>query len=149
MLLAPITSHLDYIYNLRIFSFLTVTGGLTKSKVSSPCVRTKSLRRVRLFVTLWTVARQAPLSMEFSRQEYWRGLPCPPPGDLPDQGIEPVSLVLQVDSLPLSHWGSPVACRTMSPLKVRLKTTPLGTQGSCSLICSKGLFCAHCNALQT
>ena len=40
--------------------------------------------------TLWTVACQAPLSMEFSRQEYWSGLPCPPPGDLPDPGIEPV-----------------------------------------------------------
>ena len=40
-------------------------------------------------VTLWTVACQAPLSMGFSRQEYWRGLPCPPPGDLPDPGIKP------------------------------------------------------------
>ena len=49
--------------------------------------------RVRLFVTLWTVAHQAPLSMGFSRQEYWSGLPCPPPGDIPDPGIEPESLV--------------------------------------------------------
>ena len=49
--------------------------------------------RVRLFVTLWTVAQQAPLSMGFSRQEYWTGLPCPPPGDLPHPGIEPVSFV--------------------------------------------------------
>ena len=40
--------------------------------------------------TPWTVARQAPLSMEFSRQEYWSGFPCPPPGDLPDPGMEPV-----------------------------------------------------------
>ena len=48
--------------------------------------------RVRRFVTPWTVARQAPLSMAFSRQEYWSGLPCPPPGDLPDPGIEPMSL---------------------------------------------------------
>ena len=45
-----------------------------------------------LFATLWTVARQAPLSMGFSRQEYWSGLPFPPPGDLPDPGIEPESL---------------------------------------------------------
>ena len=44
--------------------------------------------RVQLFATLWTVAHQAPLSMGFSRQEYWSGLLCPPPGDLPDQGIE-------------------------------------------------------------
>ena len=45
--------------------------------------------RVRLFVTPWTVAHQAPLSMGFSRQGYWSGLPCPPPGDLPDPEIEP------------------------------------------------------------
>ena len=43
------------------------------------------------FATLWTVARQAPLSLGFSRREYWGGLPCPPPGDLPDGGIEPGS----------------------------------------------------------
>ena len=48
---------------------------------------------VRLFVTPWTVAHQAPLSTEFSRQEYWNQLPFPPPGDFPDPGIEPVSLV--------------------------------------------------------
>ena len=62
-------------------------------------------------MTSWTVAPQAPLSMESSRQEYWSGLPCPPPGDLPDLGIEPrspVSPVLQVDSLPLSYHGSPI-----------------------------------------
>ena len=48
---------------------------------------------VWLFVTLWTVAHQAPLSMGFSRQEYWSGLPCPPPGDLPDPGIKPKCLL--------------------------------------------------------
>ena len=47
---------------------------------------------VRLFATLWTAVCQAPLSMGFSRQAYWRGLPCPPPGDLPNLGIEPTSL---------------------------------------------------------
>ena len=52
------------------------------------------LSRVRLFATLWTVASQAPLSMGFSRQEYWSGLPYPPPGDIPDPGIEPVSHAL-------------------------------------------------------
>ena len=46
------------------------------------------LSRVQLFVTLRTVAHQAPLSIGFSRQEYWSGLPCPPPGDLPDQGLK-------------------------------------------------------------
>ena len=61
-------------------------------------------------LTLWTIARQVPPSMGFSRQEYWSGLPCPPPGDLPDPGIEPESPeapALQIDSLRLSHWGSP------------------------------------------
>ena len=62
---------------------------------------------VWLCVTSRTVARQAPLSMGFSRQEYWSGLPCPPPGDLPNPGIEPKSPALQVGSLPLSHQGSP------------------------------------------
>ena len=52
----------------------------------------QSLSHVRLFVIPWTVARQVPLSMGLSRQGYWSGLPCPPPGDLPDPGIEPTSL---------------------------------------------------------
>ena len=50
-------------------------------------------------VTLWTVAHQAPLSMGFSRQEYWIGFPCPSPRDLPDPGIEPGFPALQADSL--------------------------------------------------
>ena len=57
-------------------------------------------------VTPWTVAHQAPLSMGFSGQEYWSGLPCPTPGDLPNPGIKPVSPALQVDSLPMSHLGA-------------------------------------------
>ena len=59
----------------------------------------KSLSHFRLFVTPWTVARQAPLSMEFSKQEYWSGLPYPSSGDLPEPGIEPGSPALQTDSL--------------------------------------------------
>ena len=51
------------------------------------------LSHVQLTETPWTVAHQCPLSMGFSRQEYWTGLPCPPPGDLPDPGIEPASLM--------------------------------------------------------
>ena len=62
---------------------------------------------VRLFVTLWTVAHQAPVSMEFSRQEYWSGLPFPSPGDLPDPGIKPMSLALQAGSLPSEPPGKP------------------------------------------
>ena len=69
----------------------------------------QTLNHVQLFETLWTVACQAPLSMGFSRQEYWSGFPYSPPGDLPDPGIElmsPVAPVLKVDSLSLKHQGS-------------------------------------------
>ena len=62
------------------------------------------------FATLWTVACQAPLPMGFSRQEYWSGLSCSSPGDLPDPGIKPVAPTapaLQAESLPPSHWGCP------------------------------------------
>ena len=68
--------------------------------------------RVQLCVTLWTAAYQVPLSMGFSRQEYWRGLPCPPPEDLPNPGIEPKTLMSfylhrQVGSLSLAPSGKP------------------------------------------
>ena len=76
------------------------------------CVHASCFSRVRLFATPWTAAHQAPLSMGFSRQEYWSGLPCPSPGDFSGPGTEPVSPAapaLQADSLPLSHQGSPRA----------------------------------------
>ena len=68
----------------------------------------KSLQLCLTFATLWTVARQAPLSMRFSRQEYWSGLLCPPPGDLHDSGIKPVSCLLhwQAGSLPRGPPGT-------------------------------------------
>ena len=59
---------------------------------------------------LWTVTLQIPLSMGFFRQEYWSALPCSPPGDLHDPGIKiliPTAPALQMDSLPLNHWGNP------------------------------------------
>ena len=59
---------------------------------------------VPLFISLWTVACQASLSMGFFRQEYWSGLPCPPPGYLPNLGIEPMSLMF----LPLAPPGKPI-----------------------------------------
>ena len=64
------------------------------------------LSRVRYFATPWTVTCQAPLSMKFSRQEYWSGLPLPSPGDLPDPEIEPGSPALQADALPSSELSS-------------------------------------------
>ena len=70
-------------------------------------VKVKSLTHVQLFATPWTVAHQAPPSIEFSRQEYWSGLPFPSPGDLPDPGIEPRSPTLQADALPSEPLGKP------------------------------------------
>ena len=69
-------------------------------------MKVKSLSHVQLFATPWTVAYQAPQSMEFSRQEYWSGLPFPSPGDLPNPGIEPRSPALQADALPSEPPGS-------------------------------------------
>ena len=74
------------------------------------CAVLSHFSRVRLFETLWTVACQAPLSMGFSRQEYWSGMLCSPPGDLPNLGIEPLapaSPALQADYLPLNHGRKP------------------------------------------
>ena len=62
------------------------------------CVMLRLFSRVRLCATPWTVAHQAPLSMGFSRQEHWSGLPCPPPEDLPDPGIKPESLTSPASS---------------------------------------------------
>ena len=69
----------------------------------------KLLSHVLLFATPWTVVYQAPQSMEFSRQEYWSGLPFPSPGHLPDSGIEPRSPSLQVDALPSKPPGKPLS----------------------------------------
>jgi len=67
----------------------------------------KLLGCVRLFATPWTVAYQTPQSMEFSRQEYWSGLPFPSPGDFPNPGIEPCSPELQADALLSEPPGKP------------------------------------------
>ena len=76
---------------------------------TSVCV-CESLSHVRLCDLMDYIACQAPVSMEFSRQEYWNGLPLPSPGDLPDPWVEAMSFeapALWVDSLLLSRWGSP------------------------------------------
>ena len=73
--------------------------------------RNKESEVAQLCLTLcnpWTVAYQTPLSMEFSRQEYWSGLPFPSPGDLPDPGNEPGSPALQADDLPSEPPGKPL-----------------------------------------
>ena len=73
--------------------------------ITFACTCAQSLNRVRLFVTPGTAAHQAPLSMGFSRQECWNGLPCPPLGDLPDPGIKVMPPALQEDSLPSEPPG--------------------------------------------
>ena len=73
--------------------------------------------RVRLFETLWTVACQAPLSMGFSRQESWSGLPFPSPGDLSNPGIKPGSPALQADSLLSEPPGKPKVAKAVSTSK--------------------------------
>ena len=86
-------------------------------------------------VTPWTVACHASLSMEFSRQEYWTGLPCPTPGDVPDPGIKPVSLAspaLAVDSLPLHHLGSPFQTFGLLKLVINLGSN-FGSNSECKL----------------
>ena len=80
---------------------------------------------------MWTIARQAPLSTGFSRQEYWSGLPCPPPGDFSNPGIEPVSPALQVDSLPLSHQGSPTVNITVVYFHANTKPVKQVTLQTC------------------
>ena len=77
-------------------------------------MKVKSLSRVRLFAIPWTVVYQASLSMGFSRQEYWSGLPFPSPGDLPDPGIEPRSPALQVDVC-FTLWATRVYYKSMKP----------------------------------
>ena len=90
-----------------------------------------SLSRVRLFATPWTLAHQAPLSMGFSRQEHWSGLPFLPPGDLPDPVIELESWALQTDSLPLSHLERPP-----TDLPGYKNPGPLAAGGMALLCCS-------------
>ena len=81
----------------------------TRSKYSDPYVCVLSpFSRVRLFATLWTVHLQAPLSMGLSRQEYWGGLPRPPPGDLLDPGIEPAPPALAGESFTPAPPGKPL-----------------------------------------
>ena len=82
-------------------------------------LKVKSFSRVRLFVTLWTVAHQALPSMGFSRQEYWSGLPFPSPGDLPDPGIELRSPTMQADALTSEPPGKPIKVKDLIFLKVK------------------------------
>ena len=78
--------------------------------------------RVQLLVTLWTEARQAPLPMGFSRQEYWSGLPYPPPGDPPDPGNEPMSF--KSPALTGGFFTTSATWKATIPHKIVLKDFP-------------------------
>ena len=110
-----------------------------KAPVFPTRVSAQWCRYVRLFATPWTVARHAPLPMGISRQEYRSRLPCPPPGDLPDQGIEPTSPAspaLQMDSLLLSHQGIPISNMNLYLLCARLCSQQITHIKSFKLMCS-------------
>ena len=86
--------------------------------------KVKSLSRVRLVATPWTVALQAPPSMGFSRQEYWSGLPFPSPGDLLDLGIEPRSPASKADSLPSEPPGKPDSTKLVTKKQKQTEKLP-------------------------
>ena len=86
--------HLQHQLPLHILGFcLNLNSMACTAGSCSHSLHCAVLSHDQLFATLWTVVCQAPLSMRFSRQEYWSGLPFPPPGDCPDSGIEPASLM--------------------------------------------------------
>ena len=101
----------------------------------------KLLSRVQLFGTPWTVAFQDPQSMEFSRQEYWSGLPFPSPGDLPDPGTEPRFPTLQAVALPSESPGKP----NLRPLLTQMNMCycVLGTIPNTSHVQSYSLFSVY------
>ena len=119
------------------------------------CVLTLShFSHVHLFIIPWTEAHEASLSMEFSRQEYWSGLLCPPPWDVPNRGIEPVSpasSALQVESLLLSHRESPRPANDIVLARVKnlMHDSELGTQWSWSSEAGSSCFriSRSCNVL--
>ena len=92
-------------FNNLFFIELLLNYAIVELRIAELCCTVLLLSRVWLFATPWTVARQAPLSMGFSRQEDWSGFPCPPPGDLPNPGMELRSPTLQEDSLPTELPG--------------------------------------------
>ena len=104
------TTFLNSISNCRNISFFVNYLGFFFRffSIMKVKVKVKSLSRVQLFATPWTVAYQASLSIGFSRQQCWSGLPFPSPGDLPDPGLEPGSPTLQADTLPSESPGKPV-----------------------------------------
>ena len=127
----PAFSLCSFTFIKRLFS----SSLLSAFQISSG----QSLSRVRLFVTPWTVPHQAPPSIEFSRQEYWNGLPFPSPGDLPDPGIKTGSPGLQADVLPFEPPGNssksgPLIHPTLSLLRPEDTTLAVAPEYCCLLL---------------
>ena len=134
---------MDEFYNTWKHVLENKTPILSEPRFSVPSFVIYSLSCVWLFETPWTTDHQAPLSMRIPREEYWRGLPFPPPGDIPDPGIEPVS----PSSLPLGHQGSLREKRrsgwqgmrrldsTANSRENEFEQTPGDSEGQRSLVC--------------
>ena len=117
--------------------------GVKGNPANCMCCVLSHFSHIRLFLTLWTVTCQGPLSVGFSRQEHWSGVPFPLSGDLPNTRIKPTSLTasaLQVDSLPLSHWGSPLPVCSISKCDTASET--------CGFLCFYGSLMHLVVALQ-
>ena len=99
----------------------------------------QSLRHIHLFPIPWTVARQAPLSMGFSRKEYWSGLPFPTPRDLPNPGVKSRSLALHVDSLPSEPPRKPKNTGLVN-LSLLQGIFPTQESNPCLLLCKQSLY---------
>ena len=97
------------------------------------------------FAILWIVTWQAPLSMGFSREKYWSGLPFPSPGDLPDPGIEPRSPALQAHDLPTELWGQPLG--SMDILTILISSNPW-TWNLFHLFMSSSVLSSMCYSFQ-
>ena len=107
-------------------------------KIYLAWLRACMLSRVWFFVTLWTVVHQAPRSMGFSRQEYWRKLPFPPPGDLPNPGIEPCILRLLrwgVNYLTWATWEARLTTSTLNKPARHLEYKAESWDWCCSAMC--------------
>ena len=109
----PLTPNLLLSINLHMSSLHSQSSQISlpycKTFITVQFSSVQSLSQVRLFATPWTVAHQAPLSVGFSRQGYWSGLPCPPPGDLPRPGIASLASPAMAGGLfATSQLGSPV-----------------------------------------
>ena len=136
--MSTVTQPISFVHHPSLVAHLPAPSGISLIIQQKRCtsympgiglkVKVKSLSRVRLFATLWTVAYQAPPSMGFSRQEYWSRLPLPSPGGLPDPGIEPGSPTFQADTLTSEPPGTGLGPRNTAVSKTEktpaLKTFP-------------------------